>query len=135
MSENEQLNDRQLIFARALADGMTKIDAYRKAFDCKKLTDKTVATNACRLSKNAGVQRKLQELRERADSESIMTRREVMERLTEMAREAQAKGERRDAVACIQELNRMMGGYEPEKVKVEGELSVRKLLDNIAGAE
>lgn len=131
MDKNDELNDRQLRFARMLADGLTKTEAYRKAFDCSKLTDKTVATNACRLSKNANVLRKLEELRDRADSEAVMSRREALERLTAMAREAQGAGRMKEAVACIQEINKMTGGYEPEKVEVT-ELTVERLLEEIS---
>ena len=114
MGKNDELNDRQLEFARGLAAGLTKCDAYRKAFDCSGLKGQTVASNACRLAKNANVLKKLEELRGRADSEAGMARGERLRLLAEQARAAAQEGDRTGLARMIDIMNRMDGAYVAE---------------------
>ena len=129
-----KLNDKQMKFARGLAQGKNNTEAYRAAYGMN-MSMEAASAAATRLLKNVKVAEKVKELREAVDAQAVVGRQEILERLSKQFRKADEEGDRSGMVKVVGELNKMMGGYEPEKVKVEGELSVRKLLDNIAGAE
>lgn len=114
MSNNDGLNERQKEFARLLAQGEGKSQAYRKAFDCKGRSDASVASAACRLAKNGKVLRFLAELSKVRDEEARMGREQRLSMLAELARAAKDAGDVRAAVACIAELNKMDGAYASE---------------------
>lgn len=85
MSGNDGLNERQKEFARLLAQGMSKTQAYRKAFDCNGKSEASVASSACRLSKNGKVLQFLAELSAPKDEAARMGRAARMVMLAEMA--------------------------------------------------
>lgn len=125
-------NDEQKAeYARLVVQGVEKKEAYRKAFNVSGKSENAVRQAVFRMSQDVTVLKMMEELAREADSGAVMGRREVLERLTAMAREAQEEGERKEAVACIQEINKMTGGYEPEKVQVEGEWTIGRLLKEI----
>lgn len=121
MTKMKANEGQKLEYARLVARGMAKGEAYRKVFDASGKSDAAVRKAVSRLSQDVTVLGKVEELQREADSEAVMGRREVLERLTAMAREAQDEGERKEAVACIQEINRMTGGYAAEKVEARVE--------------
>ncbi len=97
-----------------MSQGVSKSQAYRKAFDCKGKSDASVASSACRLAKNGKVLRFLAELSAMRDEEARMGREERMRMLADMARQAREAGDVRAAVACLAELNKMDGAYAAE---------------------
>jgi hypothetical protein len=52
---NYQLTNKQQTFARCWAIGMTKADAYRAAYNCKRMSPAAIRVEACRLSQNPSV--------------------------------------------------------------------------------
>ena len=115
-------NDEQKAeYARLVVQGMEKKEAYRKAFNVSGKSDAAVRMAISRLLQDVTVLKMMEELKREADEGAVMGRREVLERLTAMAREAQEEGERKEAVACIQEINKMTGGYAAEKVEAKVE--------------
>ncbi len=130
-----ELNEEQREFARLLATGMKQSAAYRQAFDCEGMPPRIVAANARRLAKNADIQRYLASLRREADAPATIDRRQRMMVLSQMTLQAQEAGNVREAVACIAELNRMDGAYEPEKVEVSGNLGVAHIVAALQAGE
>ena len=115
-------NDEQKAeYARLVVQGMDKKEAYRKAFGASGKSENAVRQAVFRMSQDVTVLKMMEELKREADEGAVMGRREVLERLTAMAREAQEEGERKEAVACIQEINKMTGGYAAEKVEAKVE--------------
>lgn len=114
MSKNDGLNERQKEFARLLAQGMNKTEAYRKSFDCNGKSETAIASAACRLAKNVKVLQFLAELTAPKDETARMGRAERMEMLTAMAKAARESGDVRAAVSCIAEMNKMDGAYAAE---------------------
>lgn len=152
MSE-KGLTEKQRAFARYIFEGMNQREAYRKAFSGRKLTDASCDAMASRLLKNVKVQEYLAELNGKAESESVLTKKQRMEWLTKVVvtppnavdgeselcqemttSEFGVKCRMPDKLRAVQELNKMDGSYTPEEIKVTTELSFGALLKGLNGA-
>jgi len=119
-----ELNERQRVFARALAEGASQAAAYRKAFDCKGKSAAAVASNASRLAKNDKVREFVAQLGAAADARAVLGRQERMEWLSRLVEVAERSGEPAavaNGIRAVQELNRMDGAYAPERVEARVE--------------
>lgn len=110
------LTAKQEQFAQNIIKGMSQADAYRSAYDTKRMSDKTVHENASRLANNSKVTARLVELRDELASESIMTAQKRLEWLTELVNsDTETTG---DKLKAIDIMNRMQGEYV-QKVQAE----------------
>ena len=110
------LTAKQEQFAQNIIKGMSQADAYRSAYDTKRMSDKTVHENASRLANNSKVTARLVELRDELASESIMTAQKRLEWLTELiGSETETTG---DKLKAIDIMNKMQGEYV-QKVQAE----------------
>lgn len=149
-----ELTEKQRNFVRFYAEGYCQRDAYRKAYSAKRLTDASCDAAASRLLRNVKVIALLAELRKKADDEAVINRRKRMVWLSRVVTTAPddvdgksdlcqektvsefgMKCRMPDKLRAIQELNRMDGAYEPEKLKVEGDLSFASLLKGLKNRE
>lgn len=127
-----ELTDCQMEWCRLVVSGMSKGDAYRKAFNKSEASAAAVSKAANRLSNNEGILSYLSELRGQADRRAVLSREERMRMLSSSATLCHEAGEVRDMVTCIAELNKMDGAYEPEKVEMKVEaLSVAAVLAEV----
>lgn len=144
------LTEKQRAFARYCFSGMSQREAYRKAFPNKKLKDASCDVQASRLLKNVKVQEYLEELRQQAQSDAVLTKRARMEWLSRVVTtppnavdgesdlcqemttsEFGVKCRMPDKLRAVQELNKMDGAYTPEEVKVTTEWSFSSLLKEL----
>ena len=144
------LTEKQRAFARYCFSGMSEREAYRKAFPNKKLKDASCDVQASRLLKNVKVQEYLEELRQQAQSDAVLTKRARMEWLSRVVTTAPnavdgesdlcqemttsefgVKCRMPDKLRAVQELNKMDGAYTPEEVKVTTEWSFSSLLKDL----
>ena len=144
------LTEKQRAFARYCYSGMSQREAYRKAFPNKKLKDASCDVQASRLLKNVKVQEYLEELRQQAQSDAVLTKRARMEWLSRVVTTAPnavdgesdlcqemttsefgVKCRMPDKLRAVQELNKMDGAYTPEEVKVTTEWSFSSLLKEL----
>ena len=144
------LTEKQRAFARYCFSGMSQREAYRKAFPNKKLKDASCDVQASRLLKNVKVQEYLEELRQQAQSDAVLTQRARMEWLSRVVTtppnavdgesdlcqemttsEFGVKCRMPDKLRAVQELNKMDGAYTPEEVKVTTEWSFSSLLKEL----
>lgn len=148
------LTEKQRAFARYCFSGMSQREAYRKAFPNKKLKDASCDVQASRLLKNVKVQEYLEELRQQAQSDAVLTKRARMEWLSRVVTTAPnavdgesdlcqemttsefgVKCRMPDKLRAVQELNKMDGAYTPEEVKVTTEWSFSSLLKDLKSSE
>lgn len=144
------LTEKQRAFARYYFSGMSQREAYRKAFTRKMLKDASCDVQASRLLKNVKVQEYLEELRQQAQSDAVLTKRARMEWLSRVVTTAPnavdgesdlcqemttsefgVKCRMPDKLRAVQELNKMDGAYTPEEVKVTTEWSFSSLLKEL----
>ena len=78
------LTAKQEIFAQNIIMGMSQAEAYRNAYNTKKMSDKTVWENASRLMNNSKVIARVNELRSQVATTAIMTAEERLKFLTKV---------------------------------------------------
>lgn len=120
------LTAKQEKFAQGIIEGMSQADAYRSAYSCKRMTDKTIWENASRLMADSKVKARVTELREQLNTEAVMSAQKRLEWLTQVITDKNEKTENKLKAADI--MNKMQGEYV---TKVEGNLNVTKLEDLI----
>lgn len=102
------LTPKQEAFAKAIAlDGMNYSDAYRSAYNCKRMSDTTINNNAWKLMQDNEITTRIKELAAQADSPKIMSAQKRREKLTELA----ADEDPNVAMKAIDLLNKMDGEY------------------------
>lgn len=136
------LTAKQEKFVQGIIEGKSQADAYRSAYNAKKMADKTVWEKASKLMADGKVRARLQEIRDDLMTPSIMSAQERLEYLTRVI-----NGEEKEKVAQIVNgevqivevpstlkvklsamdiMNKMQGEYVQ---KVEANVSVEKLED------
>lgn len=112
-------NARHEKFVQSLIAGMSQRQAYREAFKrSTRWKDETVDSNASRLLKTSKVLTRYKELQEEAQDAAIMTRKERMVVLSNIAQNAEKES---DMIKAIDTLNKMEGDYT-NKVELSGEV-------------
>lgn len=119
------LTARDRKFCRLIASGVSNTQAYMEAFECKR---GSASSGAVRKLKSASVQAYLAKLGNRREEvqelAALWTKAERQQRVQAWAQEAHDAGDLQTALRCVQELNRMDGAYEPDRVDVCGVLGV-----------
>lgn len=131
VTEMKKNEEQKAEFARLVVQGMDKKEAYRKAFGASGKSENAVRQAVFRLSQDVTVLRVMEELGRERDAAAVVGRREILERLSEQFRKADNEGDRQGMVKIVAEINKMTGGYEPEKVEVSGEWTFARLLKEI----
>ena len=103
------LTAKQEAFVHNIIQGMSQADAYRSAYDTKKMSDKTIWENASRLMANDKVTARLTELRNELAKPSIMSAQERLEWLTQLINNAEEGTN--DKLKAIDIMNKMQGEY------------------------
>jgi phage terminase small subunit len=103
------LTAKQEAFVTNIIQGMSQADAYRSAYDAKKMSDKTIWENASRLMANDKVTARLTELRNELAKPSIMSAQERLEWLTQLINNAEEGTN--DKLKAIDIMNKMQGEY------------------------
>lgn len=102
------LTPKQELFCKAVVfDGMNYSDAYRHAYDTKKMTDKTINEKASLLKDNDKIRARIEELRAEIDSPKIMSATRRAEKLSELADDEDPNV----SMKAIDLLNKMTGEY------------------------
>lgn len=119
------LTAKQEQFAKAIAlDGMSYSDAYRSAYDTKRMSDKTINEKASLLKDEDKIRARIKELRDEIDTPKIMSAQKRKEWLTQVINDPNMDVNAK--LKASDQLNRMEGEYV---TKVEGNLNVAKLED------
>lgn len=122
------LTEKQEAFAQNIIMGMSQADAYRNAYNTKKMSDKTVWENASRLINNSKVKARVNELRAQVANKAILTAEERLKFLSkvingeecEVAYAQDAEGNRieikqppslKTRLNAIDIMNKMQGEY------------------------
>lgn len=110
------LTPKQEKFVQGIIEGMSQADAYRSAYSTKNMADKTIWENASRLMSDSKVAARVQELRDKVMTPSIMTAQERLEWLTSIVKSTEESTA--DRLKASDQMNRMQGQYV-QKVEAE----------------
>lgn len=117
----ELKSEKQEKFVQGLLNGLSQRKAYRAAFPSSaKWGDNTVDVKASQLANDDKVMVRLQELREKATSQAVMSATKRKEWLTNLVNSENE--ETKDKLKAIDILNKMEGEYT-EKVEVNGNVN------------
>ena len=104
------LTPKQEQFAQAIAlEGMSYSDAYRSAYDIKKMSDKTVNEKASRLKDEDKIRARIKELRNEVDTPKIISAQKRKEWLTAVINDPEVDINAR--LRASDQLNKMEGEY------------------------
>ena len=76
------LTAKQEQFVQNIIKGMSQADAYRSAYNTKRMSDKTIHENASRLANDSKITARINELRAQISTVSVMSAQERLEYLT-----------------------------------------------------
>ena len=124
------LTPKQEAFVQNIIQGMSQADAYRSAYECKRMSDKTIHEAASRLVADSKVSARLSELREKLANEKIMSAQERLEWLTELVKSKEETTT--DKLRAVDLMNKMQGEYVQKiEAQVENEVRINiELSDN-----
>tara|TARA_R110000796_G_scaffold122624_4_gene236949 strand:- start:263 stop:622 length:360 start_codon:yes stop_codon:yes gene_type:complete len=103
----------QTKFAEGIVEGLSQSQAYMAAYP--KCSAKAAPSKGSRLVTNGKISDHIAKLRKLAEADLIGTVKQRLERLWNITE----CGEDGDTIRAIAEMNRMTGGYEPERHELE----------------
>lgn len=103
------LTAKQEKFVQNIIQGMSQADAYRSAYSCKNMSDKTIWENASRLANDSKVSARLSELRGQLTKATIMSAQERLEWLTGVIADKDIS--MGDKLKAADIMNKMQGEY------------------------
>jgi phage terminase small subunit len=103
------LTPKQEKFVQEIVKGASQADAYRTAYNSKRMSDKTIHEAASRLMNDSKISARVQELREQIDQSTIMTAQQRLEWLTELVQSTEESTN--DKLRAIDLMNKMQGEY------------------------
>lgn len=110
------LTAKQEKFVQEIIAGKSQADAYRSAYDAKKMSDKTIYEKASLLAGQDKIRTRLDELREQLSNENIMSARKRLEWLTRLIMSDEATNG--DKLKALDIMNKMDGEYV-QKIEAE----------------
>lgn len=131
-----ELTDKEREWCRLVAQGVSKAEAYRKAYNRNEMSAAAANKAAYRLSQKGDVLSFLDSLRTAADVAAVLSREDRMMMLSRMAVGSEENGDVNGAVSCIRELNKMDGAYaQPDgvQVNVQQGLSIGDVVASVMG--
>ena len=79
---------KQEQFIQGLLDGLSQIEAYKRAYNCENMSDSTISSNASRLFKNSKIIARYSRLLDAYSSQKLIQRTELSERMLELLERA-----------------------------------------------
>jgi len=121
------LTAKQEQFCQNIIRGMSQHDAYKNAYDVKKMSNKAVDEEACKLIKSPKVSQRVFELKELAtfvatqkiSQELVWTREMSIKALAGIYKDPNAPHSAK--VSAVKEINAMHGYNEATKINIGGQ--------------
>lgn len=109
-----KLSPKQEKYKNNRIKGMEPLESYRDAYNSKSLNAKAVQANAYKLEQDTRISLAIDEARQKALDDSILTREEALQILTTNARSEEVA--ERDKHQAIKQVSTMQGWEAPKKV-------------------
>ena len=114
------LTPKQELFVQNIIKGMSQADAYRNAYNAKRMSDNAIYREASLLMSSPKIAQRLSEITAKADKTKIMNAQKRLEWLTGIVEsELESTG---DKLKAIDLMNKMQGEYV---TKVVGNLEAK----------
>lgn len=86
-----KLTIKQEKFAQGLFVGKSQREAYKEAYNCENMTDKSIDENACKLANDTKVVSRVKELQEKVTKRAIWSVEEILKDIKAIALDPEAK--------------------------------------------
>lgn len=117
------LTAKQEKFVQGIIEGKSQAEAYRSAYNTKKMADKTIWENASRLMADSKVAARVNELRSQMMAASIMSAKGRLEWLTNLINNAEEGTN--EKLKAIDIMNKMQGEYvQKVEADVKSEVTI-----------
>jgi phage terminase small subunit len=117
------LTAKQEKFVQGIIEGKSQAEAYRSAYNTKKMADKTIWENASRLMADSKVTARVNELRSQMMAASIMSAKGRLEWLTNLINNAEEGTN--EKLKAIDIMNKMQGEYvQKVEADVKSEVTI-----------
>jgi phage terminase small subunit len=103
------LTAKQEKFVMNIIDGMSQADAYRSAYDSKKMSDNAIYREASLLMSRPKIAQRVKELRDQMAEEDIMTAKERLRWLSQIIKSDEETTA--DKLKASDQMNKMQGEY------------------------
>jgi phage terminase small subunit len=103
------LTAKQEQFVQNIIQGMSQADAYRSAYNCKRMSDNAIYVNASKLVADAKVALRIKELREQLATPAIMSAQERLRWLTGIIKSDNESTDTK--LKASDQMNKMQGEY------------------------
>lgn len=137
----DKITARQEKFVQNIIRGMSQREAYKKSFNPKNASDKTIDEMACRLFNTDKIQARYNELLQKMEDKTIMSAEERLKFLTQVVNDEQTEdvfyngiriGNRKADIStkirAIETMNKMTGEY---KTILDGSVEINKKLEDL----
>lgn len=137
----DKLTARQEKFVQNIIRGMSQREAYKKSFNPKNSSDKTIDETACRLFNTDKIQARYNEILQKMEDKAIMSAEERLKFLTQVVNDEQTedvissgfewrnrKADLATKMKAIDIMNKMTGEY---KTILDGSVEVNKKLEDL----
>ena len=117
------LTAKQEKFVQGIIEGKSQAEAYRSAYNTKKMADKTIWESASRLMADSKVTARVNELRSQMMAASIMSAKGRLEWLTNLINNAEEGTN--EKLKAIDIMNKMQGEYvQKVEADVKSEVTI-----------
>lgn len=103
------LTAKQEKFVMNIIDGMSQADAYRSAYDSKKMSDNAIYREASLLMSRPKIAQRVKELRDQMAEDDIMTAKERLRWLSQIIKSEEETTA--DKLKASDQMNKMQGEY------------------------
>lgn len=107
------LTHKQEAFAQAIVSGKTQADAYRAAYDARKMSDNAIYREASLLLDRPKLAQRVADLRKEIAQRQLWTREMSVKALIKAYKVADERGSSSAMTIAVRELNNMHGYNEP----------------------
>ena len=108
----KELTSKQEKFCQYIVSGMTKSDAYRKAYNCTSDSPQYVATKALRISRLKHVKARIEELWSKAEKKLLYSKEQSFQKIAALQEQAISKGKLGVAIKAEQLKCKLAGIYD-----------------------
>ena len=118
----KKLTDKQQNFARAIAKGHSYADAYREAYDCERMSPRSIQVESWKLAQNPAVTLMVERLRQAIDAGTVAStvgdRERILRRLRVLLDDPQGTQAEQISLKAAHLLGQTLGLYS-KRVEVD----------------
>lgn len=116
------LTVKQELFCNHIVDGCTQTEAYRRAYNCENMDDKTICNEGYKLTNNRDIAARIQQLRDQLAERLLFPRIERLTALKKIAIQGEKDGDKINAIKVFSE---MIGDNAPQKVELDNAITIK----------